>query len=85
MNYDSYFNYVESRSLGLRTSRKAKCKYINRVLIRETLIRDFMKKPEFEAQEERCLNMNRMPTRSIHGMEWDLTGGIYNLDFSPDS
>ncbi len=44
-----------------------------------------MKKPEFEAQEERCLNMNRMPTRSIHGMEWDLTGGIYNLDFSPDS
>ena len=85
MNYNNYLNFIENRKLG----QKCGLKIVNKRSLTSKLYKDMIRKSHVDpwAYYERTVNLDDAyfeSKKSNHEAGNHFTGGIFNLDFTPD-
>ena len=82
MDFNPYLNFTENQRLGMRFKARLKSSVTTTSFLRRKLYREMIRKDtvEAEAYDEKTSYPNDPKQQGS-----SLTGGIFNLDFSPDS
>lgn len=80
MEFNPYISFTESRRLGLKFKAKNKTSVLNKNDLRPILYKDMIRRPYIDP----LIYDKRKVAIGGNGDNFD-TGGIFNLDFSPDS
>lgn len=81
MEFNPYINFTESRRLGLRFKAKNKTSVLNKNDLRPILYKHMIRRPHIDPM---IYDKRKVVINPNNGDNFD-TGGIFNLDFSPDS
>ena len=82
MDFNPYFNYTENQRLGIKFKAKSSSKLVNRGYLRSKLYREMIRKPTVDST---AYNEKTSYPNDPKNQGSSLTGGIFNLDFSPDA
>jgi len=82
MDFNPYFNFTENQRLGIRFKAKSRSNLVKSNFVRSRLYRDMIRKSSID--EIVYLEKTSYPN-DPKSQGSSLTGGIFNLDFSPDA
>ena len=82
MDFNPYFNFTENQRLGIRFMAKSRSNLVKTSFLRSRLYRDMIRKSSID--DYVYLEKTSYPN-DPKSQGSSLTGGIFNLDFSPDA